>query len=503
MTYIMIVLILLSGFCFVKSFFSKRILILTIMLWSLIGMVFSLFFLISITSNYTTVGYIFGSFDRNMFINIVKNRLSYFTIIRIFNICTSSYLLTMSLFALSYIQKKSSSGYLKKVLSVVKISIFPVMYLIFYDPKSVLIQYILTMQHDSFFTLLCISDLILHATVYAYMLFPFYQLYMSKDSIYSIYKKRQLIGVSLYLVITDIIYIFITKMSSLKTLYVTIKPAQLISVQTSGAFSKEYLIYIILLLFSIIILFYISSSFNIIRKEGFFYDRITEKLIQKNQKQVMQTFHGFKNIIYSYSLTLNRIKQAEGKERDELTEKLSRDMNSYIEHLTTVINLGKGIKDFWAEKVYLSDVIDEAVDKLGNVDNIEIIKDYVPKIELIAADSFYLTEAIYNIIQNAVQAIEETEQDDGRITLSIKQEFEWIVLCVTDNGTGMTKKQMRNIFKEFYTTKTRITNWGVGLSFSKRILKYHHGNISVKSKPGAGTTFYILLPDYADVSLKI
>ena len=54
---------------------------------------------------------------------------------------------------------------------------------------------------------------------------------------------------------------------------------------------------------------------------------------------------------------------------------------------------------------------------------------------------------------------------------------------------------MRNIFKEFYTTKTRIDNWGIGLAFSKRILKYHHGNISLKSKPGIGTTFYVLLPD--------
>lgn len=98
-------------------------------------------------------------------------------------------------------------------------------------------------------------------------------------------------------------------------------------------------------------------------------------------------------------------------------------------------------------------------------------------------------------MQNAVQAIEESGRSDGVITVSIIQKYEWIVLAVSDNGVGMKRKQMRHIFDEFYTTKTRVLNWGVGLAFSKRIVQYHHGNISVKSKAGAGTTFYVLLPD--------
>lgn len=180
MTYIMVILILLSGFCFVKSFFSKRVFILTIMLWSLIGMLFSLFFIISITSNYSTAGYIFGNFDRNMFMSIVKNRLNYFTIVRIFNLCAAAYLLTMLLFARSYLRSKSISRrrYIFSVLEVV----LPLLYALFYDPRCTLMQHAYAADSHSAFTVLCVIDLMFHIMVYIYLLTPFYRLYRAKKT---------------------------------------------------------------------------------------------------------------------------------------------------------------------------------------------------------------------------------------------------------------------------------------------------------------------------------
>lgn len=491
MTYIMVILILLSGFCFVKSFFSKRVFILTIMLWSLIGMLFSLFFIISITSNYSTAGYIFGNFDRNMFMSIVKNRLNYFTIVRIFNLCAAAYLLTMLLFARSYLRSKSISRrrYIFSVLEVVLL----LLYTLFYDPRCALMQHAYAADSHSAFTVLCVIDLMFHIMVYIYLLTPFYRLYRAKKNISSIYKKRQLIGVAIYLLITDTVYLFIVNISSLRTLYLTLD-SSIINVRVSAVTNKAYLGYIMILAL-IIMLFYISSSFNIIRKEGIFYDKILDKIIKKSNKQIIQTFHSFKNILYSYTLTLSRIRQTSGDEQTELIDKLNSDMCEYLNRITSALNLQKGINDFWTDKVYLSDIVDDALKNLQIPDGIELVRDYKERTEIIYADSFYLTEAIYNIIQNAVSAIEEAHRISGLLTISIRQEYEWIVLAISDNGVGMTRKQMRNIFKEFYTTKTRIDNWGIGLAFSKRILKYHHGNISLKSKPGIGTTFYVLLPD--------
>lgn len=494
MTYIMLILISLSVFCFVKSFCNKRVLVLTVMLWSLIGMIFSLFFIISITSNYNALGYIFGNFDRNMFINIVKNRLNYFTIVRVFNICMSVYLFTMSLFANSYIKTKSKGN---KLYSLFVTFLFPVVYACFYDPRVLMLQHAFAINFQNGLLLLRILDFVFHLAVYFYLLIPFYRLYHACRSISSIYKKRQLIGVAYYLIATDTIYLFITKMSSLRVLYFKLDSA-LINIRITNTFSKDYLVYVCMILVLILMLFYISSSFNIIRKEGFFYNKITEKIIKRGNRQILQTVHSFKNVLYSYSLALEQIQAADGQKKDELTNKLKTNIDAYLERLIKVLNIGKGIHDFWTEKIYLSDIADEVIEKSAIPDNIKVVCNYKPKTEFVNADSFYLTEAIYNIMQNAVQAIEETGRSDGLITVSIIQEYEWIVLAISDNGIGMTRKQMRHIFDEFYTTKARISNWGVGLAFSKRILQFHHGNISLKSKAGVGTTFYILLPDVYD-----
>lgn len=491
MTYIMIILISLSLFCFVKSYCNRRVLTLTVMLWSLIGMIFSLFFIISITSNYNTLGYIFGSFDRNMFINIVKNRLNYFTIIRVFNICISVYLVTMSLFAYSYIKSRNKKI---KIYMVFATFLFPVFYALFYDPKILMFQHTAAVKYKNGIFVLRALDLMLHTAVYFYLLVPFLRLYKARRSISSIYKKRQLAGVAFYLVVTDIIYLYIIRMSALRTLYIKLDSA-LINIRPSSTFSKDYLVYVTLILILILMLFYISSSFNIIRKEGFFYNKITDKIIKKSNRHILQTVHSFKNVLYSYSLALEQIQSADGEEKESLTNKLKNDIDSYLERLISVLNIGKGINDFWTDKVYLSDIVEDAVSSLKIPDGIDLVKNYEPKTEIIYADSYYLTEAICNILQNAVQAIEESCRSDGVITVSIIQEYEWIVLAVSDNGVGMKRKQMRHIFDEFYTTKTRVLNWGVGLAFSKRIVQYHHGNISVKSKAGAGTTFYVLLPD--------
>ncbi|MBC8595518.1 hypothetical protein [Qingrenia yutianensis] len=248
--------------------------VLTVMLWSLIGMIFSLFFIISITSNYNALGYIFENFDRNMFTNIVKNRLNYFTIVRVFNICMSVYLFTMSLFANSYIKTKSKGN---KLYSLFVTFLFPVVYACFYDPRVLMLQHAFAINFQNGLLLLRILDFVFHLAVYFYLLIPFYHLYHACRSISSIYKKRQLIGVAYYLIATDTIYLFITKMSSLRVLYFKLDSA-LINIRITNTFSKDYLVYVCMILVLILMLFYISSSFNIIRKEGFFTTKLPKKL---------------------------------------------------------------------------------------------------------------------------------------------------------------------------------------------------------------------------------
>ena len=97
---------------------------------------------------------------------------------------------------------------------------------------------------------------------------------------------------------------------------------------------------------------------------------------------------------------------------------------------------------------------------------------------------------IENLVKNAVDAI----KGNGKIIISVKESTSSVVINIKDNGDGIDKKLIKNIFKPGVTSKQR--GWGLGLSLSKRIIEeYHKGSIFIlESKQNIGTTFSIHLP---------
>jgi two-component sensor histidine kinase len=97
---------------------------------------------------------------------------------------------------------------------------------------------------------------------------------------------------------------------------------------------------------------------------------------------------------------------------------------------------------------------------------------------------------VENLCKNAVDAMEGS----GKIDLTLMDEESRAVIEVRDNGKGIRKKDVKNVFKPGFTTKKR--GWGLGLSLAKRIVEeYHKGRIFVKSSEvGVGTTFRIEMP---------
>jgi len=65
---------------------------------------------------------------------------------------------------------------------------------------------------------------------------------------------------------------------------------------------------------------------------------------------------------------------------------------------------------------------------------------------------------------------------------------------VTDDGEGIAKESLSEIFNPFFTTKKPSRGTGLGLSISKAIIQRHDGKIGVTSKVGTGSTFSIILP---------
>ena len=112
-----------------------------------------------------------------------------------------------------------------------------------------------------------------------------------------------------------------------------------------------------------------------------------------------------------------------------------------------------------------------------------------PNLPAIRADLSLIRQALINILKNAAEA----SPDGGQITLSaFSDDCNHIVLSVSDTGNGMTPEQQAHIFEPFVSYKTGGT--GLGLAIVQSIVSAHHGHLSVKSLPGSGSSFCILLP---------
>jgi PAS domain S-box-containing protein len=100
-----------------------------------------------------------------------------------------------------------------------------------------------------------------------------------------------------------------------------------------------------------------------------------------------------------------------------------------------------------------------------------------------------LREVALNLIFNAVDAM----PNGGMIKIGTRRDENHACLWVEDSGVGMSKEVVARIFEPFYSTKGD-SGTGLGLSASHGIIENHGGTINVKSEPGKGTRFEILLP---------
>jgi hypothetical protein len=108
----------------------------------------------------------------------------------------------------------------------------------------------------------------------------------------------------------------------------------------------------------------------------------------------------------------------------------------------------------------------------------------------IPISSILLEWVVENLVRNAVDSM----KGKGEINISITENITNVIINVTDNGAGIDRSIIKNIFKPGVTSKKR--GWGLGLSLSKRIVEeYHNGSIFImQSAKGVGTTFTIHLP---------
>jgi two-component system, NtrC family, sensor histidine kinase HydH len=113
------------------------------------------------------------------------------------------------------------------------------------------------------------------------------------------------------------------------------------------------------------------------------------------------------------------------------------------------------------------------------------IREALPQVQ---ADSVRLTQALVNLVINAIQAVER----NGRIEVTAGFSEDALAIAVLDSGPGIPQEKLASIFDPFFTTKTE--GHGLGLWIAQQIVTAHGGRLMPQNRPEGGAAFTILLP---------
>ena len=131
--------------------------------------------------------------------------------------------------------------------------------------------------------------------------------------------------------------------------------------------------------------------------------------------------------------------------------------------------------------------------------HIQIVRDYDPSLPDFNIDSEQLEQAILNVLNNAVQALENTPK--AKIIMRTRTDHQVLIkgqthrlaarIEICDNGPGISFELQETLFYPMVTG--RVGGSGLGLSITRNLIEQHSGNINVQSEPGK-TNFTVLLP---------
>ncbi|MDU1023642.1 MAG: HAMP domain-containing sensor histidine kinase [Peptoniphilus harei] len=208
--------------------------------------------------------------------------------------------------------------------------------------------------------------------------------------------------------------------------------------------------------------------------------------LEINSKKQIQNLediaHQIKTPITSMFFDLDMINKDEDnkKEIEGLELQLER-LNSLADILLKLSSLDANVDKMEKNEVLISEIIDYVLDILRkSVDekNIKIIFDYEDS--EIKVDYYWVSEALINIIKNALNREETT-----KIKISTNKNPIYTEIIIEDDGGGIKEENFKKIFERFYKSPDS-KGFGIGLAMAKSIVEANNGDISVKNgKDGA------------------
>lgn len=495
----LIFLFFLTIAIFFKFFISKYSLLISGMLLSICGIfLFTILYLSKLGKYYSISSFIF-KYDYHMFLKIRRIPITYYQIAHFFNVFFAVYFITMLFFVFLYFKINFTQNRIWKS-GLTFGSLHLLFTIFFYSPSISLSLYSALYNADRHFFYLLASlvysiDTINYLLLLLYTALPFILTVKYYKHTFSVYKRKQIVGVTVCLTLSNILCFFLLFFTTLRRPYMFSGSLQasLISVRFLYHSYTAFLLFLIFFLFDVTTFVIIVWHYKIGGVPDILYIRKfnwNKKYIDSN---VINSFHTFKNMLFVYRINIQKALAADPEETKTILNDLDLQMAQFIEGLTAAMNLNNHV-DLEFNAFDLIKLLDSCTEHIRSNKPIRFERDYQEEKIEIVADRFYLTDVLNNIIQNSIDAIDAAAVGEGKITLTVLREYEWIVIQISDNGIGLTSQELKHLFKPLYTTKNSPDNWGIGLSAVKKMIKLHRGEVYVQSVKGKGTDFTIMLP---------
>ena len=173
----------------------------------------------------------------------------------------------------------------------------------------------------------------------------------------------------------------------------------------------------------------------------------------------------------------------------------SKQISTLVSRLLFLARIDQNRQKFNKEKVDLGVIVDVAIDSMKELASQKeiVLLANVPEGTIVDADESLLLSAITNLISNGIKYGREA----GHVSVSASGNGDRTEIVVEDNGVGISEEHIDKIWTRFYRVddvrNDEYASSGLGLSMVKSIIELHGGEITVKSSPGNGTEFRILL----------
>lgn len=213
---------------------------------------------------------------------------------------------------------------------------------------------------------------------------------------------------------------------------------------------------------------------------------IFENIISSSNISIKSFAHYIKNELLGIISDLNMIKENPESQNSDI-DNIVNNCRTIYEHLNL---LQKNTKKIILQQqlIDIIDIVNKFLDKhktFYEKNNITITTIIPNKNIYIFGDEFYLTETLTNITLNSCEALNESFVKNKTITYEIYNTDNIVEINIIDNGPGIYHEDITKVFEPFVSTKVTRKNWGIGLSFVKRIINIHYGTISLENvNPG-------------------